>query len=85
MRADVADDHLTVIDADAHAQSHPALLSPAFVKLAQLAAHPQGRVHAALRILRRAETAHVAPHRHDRVADEFVERSAIAENDGSHA
>jgi hypothetical protein len=73
-----------VVDADAHAQPHPALFAPSLIELAQLPAHSQRRTRATFRVLRRAKTVHVTPHSHDRVADEFVEGSAIAENFRSH-
>ena len=77
-------DHFTVVDANAHAQSHSALFAPALIELAQLPPHSQRRARATFRVLRRAKTAHVTPNSHDGVTDKFVEGSAIAENFRSH-
>ena len=61
-------------------KSHPALFAPFLIELAQLPPHRQRRARAIFRVLRHAKTAHVAPYSHDRVADKFIERAAIAEN-----
>ena len=84
LRTNIANDHFTVIDADAHAQSHPALFAPTLIELAQLPPHTQRCSRAAFRVLRRSKATHVAPDSHDGVANELIQRAAIAENHRSH-
>ena len=85
MRTNIADDHFALIDADAHAEPHSALFAPFLIECPQLTPHRQRRARAIFRVLRHAKTTHVPPHRHDRVADKFIEGPTITENHGSHA
>src|SRR4029077_16565483 len=85
LRANIADHHFALIDADAHAKPHTTLFAPFLIELPPLPPHRQRRTRATFRVLSHAKTAHVPPYSHDRVADKFIERPAITENNGSHA
>src|SRR5690349_8553088 len=85
MRSDVANNHLALIDADSHAQSHSAFFTPFLIEIPQFSPHAERRARTILCVLRHAKAPHVAPDRHNRVAYEFIECSASVENDRCHS
>src|SRR6266581_9002452 len=84
VRANIADDYFALIDADPHAQSHAALVTPFLIELSEFSPHLQRRAYTIFGVLCNTKTAHIPPYRHDRVTNEFIECTAITENDGSH-
>ena len=69
----------------AHAETHPALDAPAIVQFLQARAHSEGGPRRRLGVRGRAVAVHVSPDRHDRVADEFIERAIVLEDHRHHA
>ena len=47
--------------------------------------HGDGRAGTGLGVFRDAGARHIAPNRHHRVADKFVQRPVVVENRGRHA
>src|SRR5690349_16824121 len=85
MGSDVANNHLALIDADSHAESHSPLFTPFLIEILQLSPHADRRARTLLCVLSHPKAPHIAPHRHDCVAYEFIECSASTENDRCHS
>ena len=75
---DVARERLAEVEPDADLHRRSARRRPARVELVEGEHHVERRVHRAVRVVALAERR--APLRHDRVADELVERAAVAEH-----
>ena len=81
---DVADQDVALVDPHAHTERHPAFRFPLVVQLFELTTHSKRSVGAGFGILGYTLAFHVAPNRHDGVANELIERASIFENHAHH-